>query len=275
MHPLSLAFLTVFDVGPVEAVQIAAETGYQKVGFRILPSGSEADYPLLTDDGLLRSVRRALRDTGVTAADIEIVRLGTAIDWDLFDRFCDRAAALDARHVLVAGDDPEPERLAASLARFAGMAASRGLTADLEFMPWTEVKNLAAAREIVTRAGIPTAGVLIDALHFDRSGSTLADVATLDPQRIHYVQLCDGDRPFDPATAELIRIARSARRMPGFGDIDLVGLARAIPDGTTVSIEVPDFALARKLDARARAAIARSATLSILRQAAAGPGDAE
>ena len=138
------------------------------------------------------------------------------------------------------------------------MAPTLGQTADLEFMPWTEVKDLAAARDIITRAGSPGAGVLIDALHFDRSGSTLADIATLDPRHIHYVQLCDGDRPFDPATAELIRIARSARRMPGFGEIDLVGLARAIPGGTTVSIEVPDFALARKLDARARAAIARS-----------------
>lgn len=274
MHPLSLAFLTVFDVGPVEAVQIAAETGYHKVGFRILPSGSEPDYPLLTDDGLLKDVRRTLRNTGIQAADVEIIRLGTAIDWDLFDRFCDRCAELGARHVLVAGDDPDPARLAASLARFAGMAAGRGLTADLEFMPWTAVKDLPAARDILARAGSPTAGVLIDALHFDRSGSRLEDIATLPEGCIHYVQLCDGVRPFDPAVDELIRIARSARRMPGMGDIDLVGLARRIPDGVTISIEVPDFALARKLDARGRAAIARDATLSILRQAAAGEGDA-
>ena len=55
-HPLSLAFLTTFEVGPVQAVRIAAATGYQMVGLRILPAapGSEPDYPLLHDDAALR-----------------------------------------------------------------------------------------------------------------------------------------------------------------------------------------------------------------------------
>ena len=43
MHPLSLAFLTVADVGPVEAVHVAAETGYQKIGFRRHDNGMRID----------------------------------------------------------------------------------------------------------------------------------------------------------------------------------------------------------------------------------------
>lgn len=268
MHPLSLAFLTAADVGPVEAVRIAAETGYQKIGFRILPAGNEAEYPLMTDDVLLRDVTRTLAETGIETADIEIIRLGTACDWDLFDRFCDRAAALGARHILVAGDDPEPARLAASLGRFAAMCDGRGLTADLEFMPWTAVRDLSDAWKIVAASGSATAGILIDALHLDRAGVPPEDISAVPPDRFHYVQFCDGAKPFDPSHAELIRIARGERLFPGMGGIDLVGLARAIPATVTVSVEVPNHAWASRIDARGRAAMAREATLAVLRAAA-------
>ena len=48
-HKLSLAFLTLFDCGPVETIRIAAETGFDMVGLRLLPAApGEDDYPLLT-----------------------------------------------------------------------------------------------------------------------------------------------------------------------------------------------------------------------------------
>ena len=56
-------------------------------------------------------------------------------------------------------------------------AAPYGLTADLEFMPWTYVPDLATANKIVAQAGQPNAGVLVDALHFDRSNSSIAELA--------------------------------------------------------------------------------------------------
>lgn len=107
-HPMSLAFLTILDVGPVEAVRIAAATGYQMVGLRILPAAArdEPDYPLMTDDRLLAEVVAAMNDTGVTIGDVEIIRLKPQNDWDLFARFVARCAALGARHVLVAGMIP-------------------------------------------------------------------------------------------------------------------------------------------------------------------------
>lgn len=268
MHPLSLAFLTTFDVGPVEAVRIAAATGYDKVGLRILPAATEELHPLLTDDALLREVRGALADTGIAVADVEIVRLGADNDWGLFDRFCDRCAALGARHVLVAGNDGDVARLAGNLARFCALAASRGLTADLEFMPWTPVADLRAARAVVEAAGADNAGLLVDALHFDRSASTLEEVAALPRAWVNYVQFCDGAVPFDASTGELIRVARSERLFPGMGGIDLVGLAHAIPADVTISVEVPHHRWAARIDAHGRAAIAREATLAVLRKAA-------
>ena len=65
----------------------------------------------------------------------------------------------------------------------------------------------------------------------------------------------------------MIAVAREARLFPGQGGIDLIGLARAIPEGVTISVEVPHRALAGKIDARARAAMAIEATKGILRAA--------
>lgn len=268
-HSLSLAYLTTFDVGPEQAVRIAADCGYGKVGLRLLPAapGAEPDHPLLTDAAELRRVQAALADTGVTVADLEIVRLRPQMDWDLLARFCDRAEALGGRNVLVAGDDPEPARLTDSFARFCDLAAPHKLTADLEFMPWTAVRDLSAAREIVEAAGRPNGGVLVDALHLDRAGSTLAEVAALPPARINYVQFCDGPDPWDRSDEGMVAVARGARLFPGQGGIDLIGLARSIPEGVTISVEVPHRAWAAKLDARARAAMAIEATRGILRAA--------
>ena len=268
-HPLSLAFLTAFELGPVEAVKTAAAAGYDMVGLRLLPAAAsgEGDYPLLTDEALLREVMAALRDTGVALGDMEIIRLKPANDWDQFARFCARSQALGARHVLVAGDDTDMPRLTASFARFAELAGQHSLTADLEFMPWTAVPDAASALAIVQAADQPNGGVLVDALHWDRSNTTLAEIAALPRARLNYVQFCDGAKPYDPSTEGLIRVARGERLMPGEGGIDLIALAQIIPEDITISVEIPHRALASKLDALGRAEMAIAATRAILRAA--------
>lgn len=239
------------------------------VGLRILPAapGSEPDYPLLDDGATLREVRAVLADTGVTVGDVEIIRLKPENDWDLFARFCARCKALGARHVLVAGDDPGRARLTDSLARFCDIAAPHGLTADLEFMPWTAVPDLETALQVVEQAGRANGGVLVDALHYDRSATTLDQIAALPAHRVNYVQFCDGPDPFDPGDAGLIRVARGERLLPGQGGIDLIGLAKAMPPDVAVSVEVPNRPLAAKVDALGRAAMAHAATMAILRAA--------
>lgn len=265
-HRYSLAFLTVFDLGPVEAVKAAAAAGYDLIGLRMLPAapGTEADYPLLTDAGVLAETEAALRDTGVGVADIEIVRLKPGTDVAAFAPFFERGQRLGARNVLVAGDDPEEARLAESFGRLARLAAGFGLTVDLEFMPWTKVPDLATALRIVETAGEANGGVLVDALHFDRSATTLDEIAAMPRNRLNYVQFCDGPRDYDPSDAGLIEVARRARLMPGEGGIDLAGLARSIPADAVISIEIPNHALAGRMGGAERAAAALRATRRVV-----------
>jgi sugar phosphate isomerase/epimerase len=130
----------------------------------------------------------------------------------------------------------------------------------LEFMPWTDARDLKQAARIVGAAARPNGGVLIDAFHFDRSGSSLADLATLPPAWLPYAQLCDvpAKRPAD--IAGIIAEARAERRFPGEGDVDLKGLVQALPPGIPLSLEVPTHQLARTMPALDRARRALAAT---------------
>lgn len=256
----SLAYLTGNGVDPVAAVGIAAEHGYDMVSFRLLPAGSgDSLFPLVTDDALLREVKAAMRDTGITMADAEMIRLDTDTKIEGFTPFLDRIAELGARHVLVAVDDPDPVRSQDSYTALCARLGTYNLTADLEFMPWTGVKDLAHARRMVEAVDHPAAAVLFDSLHFDRSNSTLEEFAALPPGLMNYVQICDGPVPYDPSDAELVRIARTARLIPGEGGIDLKSIAALVPKDMTVSVEVPNHALAKAVGA---SEVARRALLA-------------
>ena len=106
-----------------------------------------------------------------------------------FSAFFETGARLRAKHILVAAYDPVLDRFADRFAAFCEVAAPFGLSADLEFMPWTSVPDLATARRIVEQVGKANAGVLVDALHFDRSGSSIGDLAKIPAGRLHCWQL--------------------------------------------------------------------------------------
>jgi sugar phosphate isomerase/epimerase len=120
-------------------------------------------------------------------------------------------------------------------------------------MPWTSVPDLETARRIVERVAQANAGVLVDALHFDRSQSSVGDIARIPAGKLHYWQLCDAPAERPATSEEMIHAARNERMFPGEGGIDLVSLARAMPPDIAISIEVPTATLARKVGAEARA----------------------
>lgn len=262
----ALAFLTVPDLGPVEAIRIAAEAGFNGIGLRLMPAAAsgEGPYPILTDRAVLAEARAALADTGIKVGDVEIVRLKPETQARDFTGFLECAAALGASNILVAGDDPEHARLTQTFGAFAELAAGYNLTADLEFMPWTGVRNAAEALAIVEGAGQPNGGVLADALHWDRTGGKVEDLRILPPSRIHYFQLCDAPADYDRSDAGLIAIARGGRLMPGMGDINLKAFVGALPNDVPVSVEVASLDLTTRLSPRERAMQALATAKSVV-----------
>lgn len=266
-YRFSLAYLTVMDVQPLEAVQIAADTGYQHVGLRLWPAGTEAPFPIFTDKQVYQATQQALKDTGVTVADIEIIRLNAQFQAANTKAFLECGAGLGAKNILVAGDDPDLNRCADKFAEFCELAAQYGMTADLEFMPWTQVPNLNAAMQVINQAQQPNAGLLIDAVHFARSATTLTEIAAVDPKLIHYVQFCDASVNYEHTTEALIHTARAERLMPGDGDIDLLGLLKAVPKDLVLSLEIPQKERSKTVSAEHRAAEAIEKMKRLIRQA--------
>jgi sugar phosphate isomerase/epimerase len=265
MPKFSLAALTVLELAPPQLVEVAAACGYDHVGIRLLPAipGALA-YPLMDDEAGLKETLARLDATGVTVADLEVVAFRPETDVASFTSFFETGARLGAKNILVAGYDPDLDRFSERYAKFCEAAAPYGMTADLEFMPWTSVPNLRTANSIVAQSGQPNAGVLVDALHFDRSNSLLGELVRVPDARLHYWQLCDGPAKRPATTEEMMHAARYERMFPGQGGIDLVSLVRVMPVDISISIEVPTAELAKTVKAEERARRALQAARNVI-----------
>jgi sugar phosphate isomerase/epimerase len=270
MPSFSLAALTVLEIAPPALIDVAAACGYDYVGIRLLPAmAGGIAYPLMEDEAGLKETLARLDATGITVADLEVVAFRSETEIASFDAFFETGARLGAKNILIAAYDPDLTRFTDRYAAFCEAAAPYGLTADLEFMPWTYVPDLATANKIVAQAGQPNAGVLVDALHFDRSNSSIAELTRVPAHRLHYWQLCDGPAERPATTEEMIHAARYERMFPGEGGLDLVSLVRAMPADLAISIEVPTAELAKSVDAKTRARRALAAARNVI--AAARP----
>ena len=111
----SLAYLSSHRCTPVQAIQVAAQAGYNFVGLRLWPNAPGAPQQhLLGQPEALREVLAAQRDTGVGVFDLEIIRIGEQFDPHSWDALYDAGAALKAKAILVAGDDSDEARLTAN-----------------------------------------------------------------------------------------------------------------------------------------------------------------
>ena len=241
---ISLAHLTAIDLPPPRLIDAAARAGFNAVGLRLIRvTDTSPGYPLMTDARAMRETQAALRDTGLAVSDIEFVRIEPDTDVPALSGFLDAGAALGAREVICAPYDPDLSRLADTLARVSERARDRGLGVSLEFFPRTLVPDLAAAVRVVTRAG-PDMGILVDALHFDRSASRVADLRALPRHRLRLAHLCDAPRRARYSTEDLLHTARAERLLPGRGEIDLGSFLAALPGDVALGLEVPMAAMA-------------------------------
>jgi sugar phosphate isomerase/epimerase len=240
MRKISLAYLTTHRCSAAESLQVAHALGCHHVGWRLTPVvAGGAFQALLGDAAMEREVQAIIRDTGVTPLDLEIIRLEPDFRLSDWTAFLELGQRVGAQAVLVAGLDPDRERLIQNYALLCEACERHGLTADLEFMPWTAVPDARSAREVLTRAGWPrNAGVLVDALHVGRSHTTLADLHALPAEHLHYAQLCDAEAGTHFTTEQLLHTARCARLMPGEGTVGVGAIVDTLPRDLPLSIEV-------------------------------------
>jgi sugar phosphate isomerase/epimerase len=218
-------------------------------------------------------VRGLLSDHGVVAFEVEPVlswlppgALDPAVQRLVGpppEAFFALAEAVGARALLAVDGFGATASRAAMADAFGALcegAARHGLRVKLEFTPWSAIPDARTAWEIVRESGSDEAGLLIDSWHHFRGANDLAQIAALPGARIAGVQLSDA--PAIPSGAPLPQESLHARRVPGQGNIDLVGLVRALdaigceaPLGAEVFTDAFDALPAEEVGRRVGAAL--------------------
>jgi sugar phosphate isomerase/epimerase len=237
MNPISFASGVVPEFGPVDTIEAAAAGGFDMVGLWVEPAEWTAQHT--------RDARAALARTGLPLLDVEVIWIKPDSSMDDHRKVIDVGAELGAKNVLCVSSDPDDGATADKLAALCRHAESSGMRVALEFGIFTEVKSLAQALAILDRVAHPLRALLIDPIHVDRSGTSIADIARIDPALLPYAQFCDApaERP-DPADfAAVITDAIDLRQQCGEGALPLTELYRALPAGIPLAIELRSLAL--------------------------------
>jgi sugar phosphate isomerase/epimerase len=238
------------EATPTELVYVAARAGFDFGGMWIDPA--------TWTDATTRAVAARLGDTGLRLLDVEVVWIKPGPpDPDHF-RIVDIGAELGAANVLCVSSDPDLGATRDKLAALVERGEAGGIRVNLEFGLFTEVKTIGAATAILQAIDNPAAGLLIDALHWSRSGGTLTDIEAIPHHWLSYAQLCDAPSPgADPADPDAILVEAIDGRMPlGHGGLPLHDLLARLPEGLPIAIEERSKALRDAypdLDARAAA----------------------
>ena len=241
LNRIGIEAISVFGLPPVPFINLAADLGCANISILPVPIlPNPHGYPpfdILGDPALRGEMKAALRDRGVAISLAE--GFGVVPEVEAEDRRpdLDAVAELGAKQISLGCRDPDLARAYDQFALLAEMAAERGMTSTTEFAPTLAIKNLRMALDAVRHVGRRDYRLTIDAMHLIRSGSTVADLAAIDPDVIGYFQICDV--PLVSEFASYSDEARAERRIPGDGELPLLELLKLVPRDRIVGLEVP------------------------------------
>lgn len=240
MKSLTLAHLTI-GAAPELTVDAAAAAQFGAVGLRICGRrpGDPFATPLVGHPAAASALRRRAEDQGVRISNVSAYQFYPEVTWDDIAPVIETTVLLGAGIVVVNGFHPDEAAFVQIFSRYCAAAKDAGLRVALEFLPYSAVRNLNAALRIVEASGSPSAGLLLDALHLERSGGSPSDLTAIDPARIVFAQLCDAMRSQRPRSDEaLMHEARLARLPAGEGELPLYDFLDALPTGLEIEYEV-------------------------------------
>lgn len=229
---LSLAAGVLPECPPETIVNAAAAAGYPAAGIWF-------DAETWTDRTTAQ-VRAALAAGGLVPLDIEVVwiRAGSTVA-DEARRLVATGGELGARNVLIVSANPDPLETRRQFAILCDLAAAAGMRAVLEFLMIGAVRSLDAALDVVRDVDHPAGGVLVDALHLQRSGGRPDDLLDVAPALLPYAQLCDAPAELAGSShRDFLVDAVDGRSAPGEGGLPLERLLACLPADLPLSLEV-------------------------------------
>lgn len=251
VHPnrLGIEMLTLLGMNPVDHVRLASALGCTSIstGLGRLPLAmfghAEIYEPwsLASDAALRGELKAALADTGVSIGLGEGFRVAPGMDVADAAANLDLFADLGAQRINAIGTEPDAARALDQFGTLADMVAQRGMVFMVEFAPPHVLSCAADALAVADALGHDRCGMMLDAMHFFRSGGTVDQVAALP---VRYAQLCDAPR-VAPAGLSYMDEAMFGRAVPGEGEFPLAEWIAALPADCVIGLEVPQMALVR------------------------------
>lgn len=228
---ISLAAGIMPEATPSQLIECAAASDFDLGGMWI---ERETWTPATT-----RAIRQQARDAGVELLDCEVAWImpGPPDPW--LTELVGIAAELGAQNLLCVSSDPD---MAATTAKFQAMvsvAEGTGVRVNLEFGIFTEVKTIHMARAVLEQVEGKAKALLVDTLHWARSGGTAEDLKAIPREWLSYCQPCDAPAQ-GPDTSDFDAIIDDAinRRMPlGQGGLPLKPMVDALPAELPMAIE--------------------------------------
>lgn len=258
---LGIEQLTVLAMPPVEYLTLAAELGCASIstgvtGMPLTMFGIEdyepwREWSLRDDPALRRETIAAIRDTGVRIGLAEGFRAASDADVSVFAGDLDIFAELGALRVNAICMENDMALAVDQLGKLAEMAIQRGMAFTIEFFPSEGINSFERALEVVDGIGRDRAKVLLDSMHFFRTGGTLEKLRAVGTDVIGYVQLSDS--PDVPPDESYFMKSLFARDVPGEGQLPLRELVAALPQDMPISVEVPRLDDMRSMGPRAHA----------------------
>jgi sugar phosphate isomerase/epimerase len=212
-------------------VEIAARAGFKGMGLW------HADILEIRRRYSFQEMKQILNDNGIVHIEVE---------W-LLDWFCtgarrdasnetralllDAAEALGARHIKIGdlgNDCAEVPKMTEEFAILCRQAAQRGVLVLLEMLPrpFSRAPSLDDVLTICTGAGANNAGIMLDSLHVQRTGTTPEDIVRKVGRQIRLgVEINDG---YLAAPVKFEDSVVNKRLLPGDGEFDLAAFLQAV-----------------------------------------------
>lgn len=198
-NPLALHTWTLDSTPLADALAIARRVGWEAVELRRIDFLRAREAGKTDEDvlGWVRASGLAVACVGVELGWLHATGAERARLLGVFAESCRAAAALGCPRVMSAVGPGTGELAvsAASVREVAAIAQEHGVRLAFEFSYGAaQLNTLARMRELVTRAGHPGCGLLLDTYHIHRSGGSPKDVEDVRPHEIVYVQFSDVPR---------------------------------------------------------------------------------
>ncbi|WDA42562.1 sugar phosphate isomerase/epimerase family protein [Erythrobacter sp. BLCC-B19] len=234
---ISLAAGIMPEATPAQLIECAAAADFDFGGMWV---EKDSWTPATT-----RAIRSQARDAGVTLLDCEVAWImpGPPDPW--LTELVHIAAELGAANLLCVSSDPD---MAATTAKFQALvdeAKGTGVRVNLEFGIFTEVKTIHMARAVLEAVEGEAKALLVDTLHWARSGGTAEDLAAIPRAWLSYCQPCDAPAEGPDVTDfdAIIDDAINRRLALGKGGLPLAAMVDALPVHLPMAVEERSAAL--------------------------------